>query len=310
MRNEKNAPKPITQADLSQFVQEESSFAFEMKVRELFAAKRFRYRHGGTYDDPHTGLPRQFDVTVDLNLSGAYIPFRLRMAIECKCLSEFAPMLVYRSPRSAYEAGHHVIARTCGDRDAVEGYMQHHANPPKFSGGTGPFPECCTLELPASRCMYSSGEFVGKSIECVSKDRVGNFKGGDKEIYGRWSQALQSASALLPNVTGDFYGNEKFVINWIIPILVVPDDRLYVVDFDDAGTQRGDPALTGRTSFFVDYKPTTISIDGPEFRFGHLEIMTFSALKNFVERATGEDSRIFVEEHISDQVCMNELSHF
>ncbi|QDV14129.1 hypothetical protein CA51_40230 [Rosistilla oblonga] len=85
--------------------------------------------------------------------------------------------------------------------------------------------------------MYSSGEFVGKSAECITKDRNGNIRGGDKEIYPRWTQALQSATAMLPEVVNGYSDEKAIVINWIVPILVVPDDRLFVVDFDDSGVQ-------------------------------------------------------------------------
>lgn len=290
------------------FLETDSSFAFEMQVRELFAAKRLRYRHGGTYDDPIERKPRQFDLTADLNLADAYLPVRLRMAIECKCLSEFAPMLVYRSPRSAYEAGHCVIARTCGDRNAVHDAIQYQQPMPRLSNESGAFPKACTLELQPSRSMYSSGEPVGKSAECITKDRNGNIKGGDKEIYPRWTQALQSASAMLPDIVNGYSDEKSIVIHWIVPILVVPDDRLYVVDFNDSGAQTRAPTSVDRTSFFVDYTPSGISIAGPEFRFGHLEIMTYSHLKSFVDRATHEDKRFFVEDHLSEHECFSQLS--
>lgn len=281
-----------------------------MQVRELFASRRLRYRHGGTYDDPIEGKPRQFDLTADLNLADAYVPVRLRLAIECKCLSEYAPMLIYRSPRSVYEAGHCVIARTRGDRAAIEGYLENHASIPRLSSQSGPFPEACVLDLAPSRCMYPSGEFVGKSAECISKDGGGKLRGGDKEIYPRWTQALQSASAMLPDVVTGFFGDKKFVVNWIIPILVVPDERLYVVDFDDSGAQTGPPSQVEQTSFFVDYKPATIDLPQPEFRFGHLEIMTFSFLRSFIEHATHEDFRLFVEDHLDGQECLSKLASF
>ncbi|WP_145122853.1 hypothetical protein [Rosistilla oblonga] len=78
---------------------------------------------------------------------------------------------------------------------------------------------------------------MGKSAECITKDRNGNIRGGDKEIYPRWTQALQSATAMLPEVVNGYSDEKAIVINWIVPILVVPDDRLFVVDFDDSGVQ-------------------------------------------------------------------------
>ena len=65
--NNRNPPQPISLTDLSDFLKEDSSFAFEMRVREIFSSKDLRFEHGGTYPDPHTGVPRQFDLQADLN---------------------------------------------------------------------------------------------------------------------------------------------------------------------------------------------------------------------------------------------------
>ena len=114
--NSRNQPQPISTQDLTDYLREDSSFAFEMRVREIFASKDLRIEHGGTYADPHSGLPRQFDLQADLNCRLWKSPLKLFLAAECKSLSEFAPMLVYRSLRSVDEAGHQLIATTCKQR--------------------------------------------------------------------------------------------------------------------------------------------------------------------------------------------------
>lgn len=222
--NNRTQPQPVTLQDLKDYLKEDSSFSFEMRVRKIFASKDFRFEHGGTYIDPHTGLPRQFDLQVDLNCSLWRTPLRIFLAIECKCLSEFAPMLVYRSPRSVYDAGHRLIATTCGDRDKV--VRELDVDTPNFGlpSRTGPFPKICTLDLDPRMSIYPPDEPVGKAIDIVGKDENGKFRAGDKEVYGRWSQALQSISSMLDKVKGDFYERKSFAINWFLPILVIPDD--------------------------------------------------------------------------------------
>ena len=307
---------PIGPTDLADFLKTDSSFAFEMKVRELFATPRCRYWHGGTYDDPHTGLPRQFDLQVERDYKETFLPIRFAMAIECKCLSEFAPMLVCRSPRSAYEAGHQLIATTCGDRQEIMASMNSLILQERVSirdsDRTGPFPTICVIDVSPSRSAYrstASGEYVGKSIDIVSRDGSGKFKSGDKEVYSRWTQALQSASTLIPLNVGTFYGDKRPVIHWIRPILVVPDDRLFVVDFDNFGKQLGDPVTVESTSFFVDYKPPISNIVGPEFKFRHLEIMTYSALKNFVESIVGLSDPAIFDAYVCQRDCLEQLAN-
>lgn len=302
---------PISASDLIEFLKVDSSFAFEMKVRELFASRRLRYHHGGTYADPHTGLPRQFDLRVDLNCSLPHVRTRVFLAIECKALSEFAPMLVYRSPRSAYEAGHQVIAQTCGDRDKIIGLLNHHMRTPLWNDREGEFPTTCTLEIAANRSQYRSGDFVGKSVDVVSRDGSGTkFKSGDAEVYGRWTQALQSAASLLGKLNGEYNGDQKIEFTWIVPILVVPDQRLFVVDYDDSAVRSCDPYEIDRTPFFIDYKPPIFECDGPTFKFGHFEIMTYAGLKDFVVNITGDDSRHFLDLQIGEQACFEALSRF
>lgn len=305
-----NKSQPISPEDLSSYLKEDSSFAFEMRVRELFASGRFRFEHGGTYADPHTGVPRQFDLQVDLNLRLWRTPLRLFLAIECKSLSAFSPMLVYRSKRSAYEAGHQLIVTTCGDRDRI--FRELEVNIPDFgcTRQTGPYPSICKLNLSPSKSMYPSGEPVGKAIDVVSKDGSGKFRAGDKDVYCRWTQALQSVASMFGKLKGDFCDVKPFIIHWFLPILVIPDDRLFVVDFDDNGTQLGDPKPIDRTSFFVDYALPETSFDGSAFKIRHLEIFTYTALKDFITSVTGDCGRDILEQHINEWCCHKEMSLF
>jgi hypothetical protein len=162
--NNRNPPQSISLTDLSEYLMEDSSFAFEMRVREIFASKDLRFKHGGTYADPHTGLPRQFDLQTEFHCRLWKSPLSLYLAVECKSLSEYAPMLVYRSPRSVEEAGHQLIATTCGDRNKILRALK--VDPPNYSlqSQTGPFPSICTLDVSPRASRYPSDEAVGKAV--------------------------------------------------------------------------------------------------------------------------------------------------
>lgn len=301
---------PISTEDLLDYLNTESSFGFEMRVRELFATRRLRYEHGGTYDDPHTGLPRQFDLQVDLNTRLGEIPIRVLLAIECKSLSEFAPMLVYRANRTVYETGLNIVAHTCGDRRTITEVLSRHSPAHLFFDSKGEFPRICTLSLEGAGTFYPPGEFVGKSVDVVSRDGNGRFRSGDSEVYGRWTQALQSAASLLKNLSCENEGQQKVRLTWVVPILVVPDRRLYVVDFEDDGTQGIAPTTVERTAFFVDFRPPSFESSGMPFKFRHLEIMTYSGIKTFTEQITDTDSRDFLREQLNERICYQALARF
>jgi hypothetical protein len=304
-------PKPIEVSDLIDFLEIESSFAFEMQVRELFASRRLRYKHGGSYDDPHTRTPRQFDLRADLNCSSYNVSVRILLAIECKSLSEYGPLLVYRSPRSVYEAGHQIIAHTCGDRNKIDRLMNRYMHIPYFVDTDGPFPEKLVLVVPTIQSRYKPRDYVGKSIDVVSRDGSGRkFKSGDGEVYGRWTQALQSGASILDSLVELRSPGQSIAFTWVLPILVIPDDRLFVVDFNDAGTRVHDPQKADRTSFYVDYHLPIYDYDGPSLKFGHFEIMTYSALREFIEGVTGEESKAFVSYQINEEACFETLSRF
>jgi hypothetical protein len=301
---------PISTEDLLNYLDTESSFGFEMRVRELFATRGLRYEHGGTYDDPHTGLPRQFDLQVDLNSRLGVIQIRVLLAIECKSLSEFAPMLVYRANRTVNESELHLVAHTCGDRKSITEVLSRHSPTHLFFNDGTTFPKLCTLSLEGSGTFYPPGEFVGKSIDVVSRDGNGKFRSGDTEVYGRWTQALQSATSLLQKLSFEDEREQKVRLTWIVPILVVPDRRLYVVDFEDDGTRGSAPVTVDRTAFFVDFKPPSFESSGIPFRFRHLEIMTYSGIKLFTEQITGAEAKEFLREQLNERICYKAFARF
>jgi hypothetical protein len=47
---------------IDRWLKESSDFAFELWVQTLVASLGFECRHGGTYTDPVTKKPRQFDL--------------------------------------------------------------------------------------------------------------------------------------------------------------------------------------------------------------------------------------------------------
>lgn len=305
-------PSPINATDIASYLSSDSSFAFEMEVRQIFGSRGIQFAHGGTYIDPHLGKPRQFDLRSEIVCRDSYLPVNVVMAIECKSLSEHAPIVVCRSPRTVFEASHHVIATTCGDRESMASKLGEEDVRLHQADSLEEFPRAITLRLPSSSCAYRPNEFVGKSIECVRRDGSNRLKGGDGEVFDRWTQALQSASSMLSTITGPFIigKGQGFILHWALPILVVPDHRLFVADFNSDGSMVDSPTEAGRTSYYVNYDVDSLECSGMTFRFDHLEIMTIGHLRSIVEKLTSSEQRMLVEEWIPKHASLQELAKF
>jgi hypothetical protein len=141
--------------------------------------------------------------------------------------------------------------------------------------------------------LYKAGDPVGKKTVQVGReiDKHGNdsktLTASDGETFDKWSQALSSAVDQVEatqglrgeNGIGNFY-------SLILPILVVSDDSLWVVDYFDAA--RSAPARVQETALFVDriyelpqrdpYQPHRV------LRVTHLHIFTRSGFTDFLAR--------------------------
>jgi len=74
---------PIIDTDLIDYLSTESDFAFELHVLNTLIAHGFTCEHGGSYDDPVTKKPREFDIRATKTLGH----FHIRLAVECKNVS-------------------------------------------------------------------------------------------------------------------------------------------------------------------------------------------------------------------------------
>src|SRR5687768_12307782 len=103
---------PITADELLAFVETSSDFAFELSILPLLAQHGFTFEHGGTYTDPHTDKPRQYDIRaahVSTPLGPRTLTYAIRLAVECKNLQPNNPLLVSCVPRKEREAWEQLI---------------------------------------------------------------------------------------------------------------------------------------------------------------------------------------------------------
>lgn len=235
-----------------------SSFEFECQVRLQLAKHKFdnpvafedsiekKLRHGGTYQDPITGKLREFDIRFSLTFAKS---FSVILAIECKRIGTYSPVLLTRSPRTR-------------DETRVDSFGNRL--PRQFNQ------------------IYKANEPVGKEI-----GQFGKAEFGDKEIveisdgtlYDKWSQALSSANELCAEA------HDNFCIGYpqlVLPILVVPENTLWTIDYTEEGILAGRPKRRDFSPFYVDW-PVTHPTKGIIGKLGHLEISTLNGLTVLIQ---------------------------
>lgn len=168
------ATKTITQEDLEDYLASEDDFAFELDVLKICQKHSPHVAHGGTYQDPISGQNRQFDIRIWITDQDR----TLALAVECKNLKTYFPLLVSQVPRLEEEAFHGSI-----EAGKIGFAIRVHEG---------------------ENTMYPEGQPVGKSTTQVGKPLSMNgtsFVSGDGEAYDKWAQAIASAEELVTHAS-------------------------------------------------------------------------------------------------------------
>jgi hypothetical protein len=243
--------KAIDETDLNEFVDNDSDFAFEMRVLNEFARLGFCGQHSGTYRDPVTGKARQFDLRVRKNSGN----FMLSIAAECKNLQPSFPLLVSAVPRTDDEAYHDVI-------------RFREAETYRFSR---------VETISANNSRYSPLQMVGKKIDQVKRvEQKQTLVSDDSATFDKCSQAVNSCRDLVQEVSA-FPRTPNLRV--VIPALVVPTGTLFQVDYSRNGDKIVAPRKVPHSTLFLGQVWEAQAFDMPlKYRLSHLEIVTFAEL--------------------------------
>jgi hypothetical protein len=250
--------EPTKMSDLIEYLEKKSDFAFELGVLKKLRDLGIDCRHGGSYEDPTTKKWREFDIRAtlftDKNIA-------LYVAIECKNIGENYPLLVSTVPRKVGESALSLIV----------------PNPRTRYDPLLPTVEVIDADWRTTR--YPIGDPIGKSCVQVGRSdgKDNELHAEDKGIYEKWAQALASAHDLVDEA---IKAAQKHQISSIVlACLVVPDGRLWRVDFADDGSRLGDPKAVHDCSFFVGYSVNTKDgLSRMRYQISHVEILTVSGL--------------------------------
>ncbi|REK05510.1 MAG: hypothetical protein DWQ37_23650 [Planctomycetota bacterium] len=253
----------LTAGDITEYLDTSSDFAFELQCLELLTHWKYECTHGGSYIDPITQKPRQFDIRLHKQCDRRR---HIRCAIECKNIKPDRPLVVLCVPRTEGESYHELV--------------RGHDRPfPHRS--TDVFTPTWASVIHVQNSPYEVGEPVGKSCALLAKEK-NRVTGTDSEVFQKWAQALASLNDLIADATMAGYWNATTVDTLLLPIVVVPNNTLWRADFDDGGGRRGVPTLVKRCSFFVDH---TRNAD-PEMTISHLEFVTTDGLLELMATLT------------------------
>lgn len=252
--------EPITQDDVKEFIQAKSDFAFELRVLEKLTRMGFACEHSGTYTDPNTQKTREFDIRAEKFLDYGYRDRRLRIcfAVECKNIGENFPLLFY-----------------CCQRRHEERFIDLAFRRPKSLVAGSSFKE-------RNECPYSPTRPVAKSCDQIGRQKSdGKITGSDSSVFDKISQAINSSFGMVNHCYNTGFRDVP-VISCVVPVLVVPDSRLWTVEYASDGSISGDPLAAQNVEYFVNKHFYFDRYDN--FDVSHLEIVEFSALEDLLEK--------------------------
>jgi hypothetical protein len=249
--------QPITAADIQEFARSQDDFSFELEVLHLAKGFGLTAVHAGTYQDPATNKPRQFDIRAFKDIGD----HRIQLAIECKSISVADPLVLSCVPRPTEDSLHHVIRSTT----QFIGMATIH----NFEGDNS---------------IYRPRDLVGKSMRQIRRegDRV---TGSDSDMFDKWTQAIASCEELLANEV-ERLGVLGTVVHsaFVMPVLVVPDNCLWTINYSPNGAESSEPTQVTEATFFVG---RDFQIPAPlapiTYHITHLHIFTRSGIMAFLE---------------------------
>lgn len=276
----------ISPSEIQTVVLSEDDFGHEMRVGGILSnvkyptpphaqARVLRPHHGGTYKDQVTGKTRQFDYRCQITKRYDDL-HNIFLAVECKNLNPDLPLVVCGRSRTDDESYHVFIARGEDNKSQLR-----------------------KVEGPSS--LYKPRDFVGKSLLRLKKKDNKLCTDGDSEIYDKWSQALASSQDL---ASGAVYNKPlPKSLAFIMPVIVVPNNSLWTVSYNDDGALQGAPQQVEQCEFYVDQKLPI----GLPFVLTHIHFVTLKGLSQLLSDFANADSYKWDKAFSIDSSAFNPL---
>ena len=264
----------INAEEIEQYLDSQSDFTLEMRVFSHLLSLGFYAEHGGTYSDPVTDKPRQFDIRCKIANDNEIV----KLAVECKALSPQFPLVIQRVPRIKRESYHELF---------------WSYKPPKDSFAVGVFNSSKALRTRFDSNLYPVDDFVGKSSNQIGRKKRGKNEpelyANDSEIYDKWSQAIASSHDLSTNSPED---REKMGLDqsltMIFPVLVIPELCLWSVDYDNKGKRVTKPVHCNEIDFYIGKRLWKKPQFCASYTVSHLKVLTINGFEQFAARISSD----------------------
>lgn len=271
----------ISKEDINEYLQNHSDFSFEIEVLRKFISTDFYCQHAGTYEDPVTKKTREFDIRaskyieldvphVDSNFTEVALHLNLCFCVECKNLRDNFPLVVH-----------------CMPRDESECYLDLiWSSEPNYA--LKPYLQSRRIRIEGDKCPYGKLDPVGKSCDQVGRraSQNGELIGNDADVFSKISQAINSSYDLVKQ--GHYASKtDTDVVTIVVPVLVVPDERLWTVWYNKSGGIEQEPKLASNIEYFLEKKWV---VGNPSFEYqiiysiSHMEIVQLSGIENMVQK--------------------------
>ncbi len=262
---------PYDIAKLTDAYMANSDLDFELQVYHYLKTQNLEPNHGGRYLDPMTQKWREYDIRVPFPQCFAGLEFFLHIAavIECKNISAQCPLVIGVRELEQHREGVRYVNIEYGPKGPFFGssHLVH-------------------LERLGRIVDLFGGPFIGTiGVEVVQvvygKLATGTPRPERSALYDKWSQAVSHAVIAYQQICEDLYSiaGEFSADVWCPPILVVPDDRLFIAQHDKNGTHL---APADGVLFKSDAEFTIPQIPFLRPRISNTFIFTFTGLQRFV----------------------------
>ena len=282
----------IKKKDIENYLATFSDFAFELKALKILSSLGLACSHAGTYTDPISGKIREYDIR------GNYERFvknrffvRQHFAVECKNLNSFFPLVVH-----------------CVKRNRIESFLDCIVSCyNKISFGQ----RAITIKTRNDLHRYQAGEPVGKSIDQVGRQlHDSEIVASDGNVFEKISQAISSSKELI-DISASCGRGDRLTLSFINPILVVPDETLWMVMYDENGNVVSGPEETKFINYAYNKEwPYIVDGDKRAFSISHLDIVTIGALDKYISNIINIDEYEFCDYYkkITDETTFPGIS--
>jgi hypothetical protein len=252
----------VTQVDIEEYLVDYADFSFELRVLKELLDLKLECQHGGTYDDPITNKSREFDIRA---LMHGDEDLRVHLSVECKNIKSNFPLVLHCLKRKEAES-YNELVRTFQPIDSPAQILAAPAESVRVTKQT----------------LYFKDRYVAKSADQVGRARDNTIEATDGGVFDKISQAINVANDLISDA---YYlevdAEDRYT--FVCPVLVVPDSMLWQVKYSEDGARIGPPEQINHVSYFIG-KEWSIGPVGFSYSISHLEIVTFSEIKNFVSQ--------------------------